>query len=270
MRTLFSRRIRRSLFSIVGLGIIWATLFSGAPPAQAVAEFRQQMPVQAGTQASFPDGRCTVGAVLRSTRLLSYLPQGRATRYLVMSEHCAHNGDPVTVMNHGVIGHVIWTSHRSDLEIVQVDPLVRRQVSCNASSILHNCGINAYYTPRAIGNIFLRNHTGAYVSVPIAGTGTPGVNEIFCTSGAKTGVNCTWGISALPPDAPANLLGARTWAGNVVSGDSGGPVSSRAGRLYGIISAGAGAETSMPDAMSYVPISKVFEEQFNYEIAPAG
>ncbi|MHC2185204.1 hypothetical protein ACVLV4_000842 [Rathayibacter agropyri] len=262
---------RRILCALAALSACVALLLTGAAPAYAISEFRQQTPIRAGTRVELPHGYCTVGAVLSSTSWYAPLsPQMSATRYAVLAGHCGDEGESVSVADRGIVGRVIWKSGLSDLEIARIDPLARANFNCGTGSMIRHCTPFTSYTPRAHGSIFLPDHTGRIVSMPIDGTGVPGENEVFCTSGAVSGVNCAWGIASLPPDAPPYLLGATTWLASTTRGDSGGPVASRGGRLYGIISDGARTTSTRPDLMTYVPISRLFEEQPGYVLAPPG
>lgn len=262
---------RRILCTLAALSACVALLLTGAVPAHAVSEFRQQTPLQAGTRVELPHGYCTVGAVLSVTSWYARLaPQIRTIRYVVLAAHCADEGESVSVGNQGVVGRVIWKSGLSDLEIAKIDPLPRVNWNCGTGSMIRHCAPFTSYTPRASGTIFLRNHAHRIVSMPFDGTGVPGENEVFCTSGAVSGVNCAWGIAVLPPGAPPYLLGATTWLASVTQGDSGGPVASQGGRLYGIIADGARTTSERPDLMAYVPIARLFEEQPGYVLAPPG
>lgn len=187
-----------------------------------------------------------------------------------MAGHCGNVGDTISVGSQANIGKVIWEAVAADIMIAKIDPLGRNTWNCDGSSTLHRCSPVMTYTPRAVGNVFLFNQAGRYASVPVTGSGTPGVNEMFCTSGAISGVNCTWGLHPLPPAAPPFVLGATTWRNATLDGDSGGPVVSRSGQLYGIISEGGEVWGRIPDFMSFVPISRVFEEQPGYQLAPPG
>ncbi|PPF30981.1 serine protease [Rathayibacter tritici] len=272
LRHRLGRRFRkRRRIVLASLAVAVALIGAGTAPANAVSEFREKTPLQAGSRVELPRAYCTVGAVLSSTSWYSPMSPGiRKTRYVVLAGHCGNEGDSVSVADQGVIGRVIWESGTSDLEIARIDPIPRTNWNCASGSMIRHCDPYTTYSPRAIGNIFLRDHTGRYVSMPFDGMGVPGENEVFCTSGAVSGVNCTWGIAPLPPRSPPFLLAATTWTASTVSGDSGGPVASRGGRLYGIITDGALPASSRPDLMAYVPISRLFEEQRGYVLAPPG
>ncbi|QOD08069.1 trypsin-like peptidase domain-containing protein [Rathayibacter toxicus] len=242
------------------------------PPASAVSEFRKQLPINAGTHIITHNGVCTVGAVLKATTPYAALFPGLAAmRYAVTAGHCVSEYTNVSVENQGVIGQVTWVSSVSDLALIKIDPLARNAVTCDPSSTLHRCSIGVFYTPRAIGNIFLLDQAGRYRSIPFRGTAIPGGDEVFCTSGAVTGVVCAWRNSPLPADQPRHRAGASTWVHDPASeGDSGGPVAGAQGQLYGIISEFTNRDYPMSDVMSYVPIDQFFEEQPYYSLAPPG
>lgn len=265
------RRLGRPvLLACLGLGVTLGMLSAGAVPANAVSEFREQIPLQAGSHIAVGESRCTVGAVLVSTSwYASLIPSARATRYIVTAGHCGEVGDPIRVNYQGVIGSVVWKSAILDAEIAQIDPLPESRAGCDPSSTLHRCTVSTTYTPRAIGRIFLFDPAGRYSSLPVTGMGAPAANEVFCTSGAHSGVNCTWGAHRLPPGAPPHVLGARTFRNQVEDGDSGGPVASRSGTLYGIISEGMYPHDPDPDFMSYVPLTRILQEQSGYALAPS-
>ncbi|AND15635.1 trypsin-like serine protease [Rathayibacter tritici] len=259
----------RILLACIGVGVTLGMLSAGAAPASAVSEFREQIPIQAGSHVAIGRFRCTVGAVLISTTWYGSMgPSARATRYIVTAGHCGHVGDPVRVNLQGIIGSVIWESPILDAEIARIDPIAENNFGCDPSSALHRCTIATAYTRRATGRIFLFDNGGRYASLPVTGMGVPGVNEVFCTSGAYSGVNCSWGIHPLPPGSPPYILGARTFRNQVEDGDSGGPVASRSGTLYGIISDGTYPKDPDPDFMTYVPLSRILQAQPGYTLAP--
>lgn len=271
MTSLLTACQTRAVLALTGLCVTIGSLGVGASPANAVSEFRQQLPIQAGTQLNVPGGSCTAGAVLASTSLLSGLTTYlRSVRYVVTARHCASDGARVSVGTQGVVGSVIWHSNSADIEIVKIEPLARRGWQCDPSSVIHRCAVSVYYTPRAIGNIFLRDQAGRYRSIPVRGTAIPGAEENFCTSGAVTGVNCTWTAAELPVGHNSFQAGARTWADNVSRGDSGGPVAGRDGQLYGIINQFGLPDSPVPDLMTYAPIAQIFSEQPGYELAGSG
>ncbi|PPF25978.1 hypothetical protein C5C34_00620 [Rathayibacter rathayi] len=269
----------RILLACIGVCATLGMLSAGAAPAGAepadagpgrpVSEFREQIPIQAGSFIAAGKYRCTVGAVLVSTSFYAAVsPKAKATRYIVTAGHCGNVGDPIRVNLQGIIGSVIWKSTMLDVSIARIDPIGESHVGCDPSSSLHRCTVATSYMPRATGRIFLFDHFGRYASLPVIGMGVPSVNEVFCTSGARTGVNCSWGVARLPPAAPIFVLGARTFRNQVLVGDSGGPVAGRDGRLYGIVSEGLNWNDSDPDLMTYVPISRILEEQRGYALAP--
>ncbi|AZZ56176.1 hypothetical protein C5E08_09895 [Rathayibacter iranicus] len=264
-------RVRRLFLALAAVSVCGGVISSGAVPANAVSEFRMEVPLNAGTRIGLPRGNCTVGAVLASKSwYMQISARLKATRYVAAAGHCGNVGDDVSVGQVGTVGKVIWKARVADIMIARIDPLARNSYHCAGSSTLHNCSPMTTFTPRAIGNVFLYDHTGEYASVPVAGFGAPEPNETFCTSGAVSGVNCTW---FLDPDVPLYqplVLGASTKRKATLDGDSGGPVVSRGGQLYGFISKGGKSGTRLVGFMTFVPISRLFEEQRGYELAPPG
>lgn len=271
MTAIFSYLRRRAVLALICLCMTAVSLGIGAAPAHATEAFRQELPIQAGTELHTPSHYCTAGAVLKSNSLMSELSAYlKEIRYVVIAGHCATEGTEVNVGPRNGIGKVVWVSSRADIELVKVEPISRPHWTCDPGSTLHHCGYSTYYTPRAIGNIFLFAPPGGIRSIPIRGTAVPGGGETFCTSGARSGVNCTWSTATLPVSGLYGRAGATTWAHNVVSGDSGGPVAGTGGQLYGIISQGGIPGGDTPDMMNYVPMATVFEELPGYVLAPPG
>lgn len=264
-------RRRRVALSLTALAVSLGMLSASARPASAVSGFRLQLPINAGTFVRLGEWGCTTGAVLSSRSwYLQLSARLKAVRYIVLAGHCGEVGDSISVGSQANVGKVIWKARAADIMIARIDPLARTNWGCDGSTSLHRCMPITTYTPRAVGNVFLFDQAGRYASVPVTGSGTPGVNEIFCTSGAISGVNCSWGLQALPHGAPPFILGATTWRNVGSPGDSGGPVVSRSGQLYGTISQGGDAWGNIPDFMSFVPIARLFEEQPGYQLAPPG
>lgn len=245
-------------------------LLGPAAPAATAQSLRDQIPIVAGTSLGVQGAhRCTAGAVLRSSSMMSLLsPVARATRYVVLAKHCAGLGVEVTVGDQ-VVGTVTWRSATHDVEVVRVAPSMVSRPLCSGSSQLHHCTISNP-TPRAVGRIILSNG-GLPEAIPIQGTGIPAFGERFCTSGAVSFTNCSFELEEEVPAfgwAPDEMA-ARTHNGyNVVDGDSGGPVASTGGKLYGIILVGGRGQIA--GIMGYLPINVIFQDlRYGYDVAPA-
>ncbi|WP_146083775.1 hypothetical protein [Clavibacter michiganensis] len=240
-------------------------------PAEAAADFRKAFPIAAGSSVyNSRHQPCTVGAVLKANGFFANITEvQRKTRYLVIAGHCGNNGQDIGLEGHGVVGRIIWESGDADLAIVRVDPSVTHRPHCMPNSQLHNCTILTTVSPLATGRIFLRSpFSGQPRSFPIQGTGVPGADERFCTSGATTGINCNWSTVPLPEGFGAHQAGAQSDGLFLEGGDSGGPVAGRAGQLYGIIARMGNDLGPARDIMSYTPIARLFQEQSGYSIAP--
>lgn len=261
------RRIVTILAGICGLATL-ATL-SPAVPSATAQSLRDQIPIVAGTALQLPGSRlCTAGAVLEARTWMSRAtPVGRATRYVVLAKHCADIGSAVTVGGQ-VVGSVTWASSTYDLAIATIPPSQVQRPVCSGASQLHHCTIPAA-TPRAVGRIVL--HRGPLlVAVPVVGFGVPAAGEFFCTSGAVSFVLCGFASVPIPPMWwPVGAVAAGTYDGLMpVPGDSGGPVVSYGGRLYGIIISGAINEYT--GTLAYLPLPLVLQELgYIYGLAPA-
>lgn len=274
MRIALLTRGRAALFAgicIVALLSPLVALLGPAIPAANAQSIRSQIPIMAGTALDVPGTRrCTAGAVLRSRSWISLAtPFRRATRYVVLVKHCTDLGNPIKVGGE-VVGSVSWASSNYDLALATIPPSTVQRPICFGASQLHHCTIPAA-TPRAVGRIIL--HDGSTQrDVAIPGIGVPAVGERFCTSGAVSLVNCGFRYVDVPsrgwdPGAAA----ARTFNGrNVILGDSGGPVASVGGRLYGIIISRGKLELGFLAMLAYVPMFVVFQDLgYTYELAPA-
>ena len=260
--------------ALVAASVTAVTLGSGT--AQA-ATGRQQLPIVAGTELAFEGGWCTAGLVLQANGVWSNLIQYRAaTRYVLTAGHCGDSGDSVRVetdYEDVVAGTVTWKSDVSDLALVEVPPGQTRREQCSVSSFGEVCSIVVDYYPRATGDVILNtaasNIGGGRQTRAVAGTGTPGTDEVFCTSGMTTNVLCTWSaVDHSIRNQPAGAVYAETSASNVVSGDSGGPVVSRSGTVYGIIIGPGRPTSSITTFMAYTTIGQFFSEQSGYSLAP--
>lgn len=250
-------------------------------PAAANADplHRQSLPIVAGTEIQMDNGGdCTAGLVLRKNGFFRFLsPKERATRYIIIAKHCISNHDGEGILVGGaLVGSVIQTDADYDLAMARVDPVAHQQNFCHNTSFGVQCYRTYTYTPRAVGRVILGNpRTRGDGSVPFAGTGDPGVNEHFCTSGAVTGVNCDFQNAPYPAGSSWFHEGvpqvARNGNFSVSGGDSGGPVVSPSGRFYGILTDGGSQSTepALHGLIGYVDQAKVFRFASGYSIAPA-
>lgn len=260
-------------------GLLLATVaslivFSSGQHAFAAGPIRQSLPIVAGTKLAYPGGSsCTAGLVLRWTGALSNLTTyQRAVRYVLTAGHCGGVDTEVKVADVSV-GKVIWKSGKYDLALIRVEPSATRHAVCSAPSSGISCSIAVDYTPRAVNKIILPSlHTRSEEPIPVTGTGAPSANEVFCTSGAATGVMCTWGKEHVAgwahPIENDTFHYAETYSRNIVQGDSGGPVASAAGTVYGIIAEFGRPETHADTSMRYHSIDQFFSEQPGYALAP--
>ncbi|AZZ56926.1 hypothetical protein [Rathayibacter iranicus] len=253
----------------VAIVCVLAALGPAVPAANAQSSLRNQIPIVAGTAIELPGARwCTAGAVLESRSWTSLVaPFARATRYVVMAKHCADMGEAIRVGD-AEVGTVTWESTTYDVEIATVPPSAVQRPVCSGASQLHHCTIPSF-TPRAVGRIVL-NRGVVPQAVPVTGTGIPAADEHFCTSGAFSWTDCRFRIVDNPPNTRVvGQVTARSLSGRgVVPGDSGGPVASINGTLYGIIIVqGTGANTGL---VGYLPIERIFQDLgYSYDIASA-
>lgn len=271
-----ARRLRstyRLLGASAACGVAAASLLL-ASPAHAVDPQRETLPVVAGTVLQMPNRTdCTAGLVLQCNRSTSFFnlltASRRATRYVLTAAHCAPMGASVSVG--GIpIGTVTWKSTISDLELITVAPRNSRYQHCTIGSHREPvCHIYVDSEPRALGRVILASlRTRTITGVPVTGVGgTPPDDEEFCTSGKVTGLSCGWSNSPFPPGiTPRTGEKAATSINTVlVGGDSGSPVSSADGHVYGLVSRGFGTVTTM----LYVSTDQFFREQSSYAPAPA-
>ena len=249
-------------------------VFSSEQRAFAAGPIRQSLPIVAGTKLTYSGHRdCTAGLVLRWTGTLSNLtPYQRAVRYVLTAGHCGGVNTEVKVADISV-GKVIWKSGKHDLALIRVEPSATRHAVCSAPSTGMSCSIAVDYTPRAVNQIILPSlRTRSEGLVRVTGTGAPSTNEVFCTSGAVTGVICTWGKEHVTgwahPIENDTFRYAETYGSNIVQGDSGGPVASTSGKVYGIIAEFGRPETHSATSMRYHSLDQFFSEQHGYALAP--
>lgn len=240
-------------------------------PTVAKADIRRDItPIVAGTKLEFPTSNCTAGLVVKRTGAFNnFTEYRRALRFVVTSGHCGNVNDTVKVGGRSV-GKMIWKSNINDLSLVQIEPNYRHLRYCSAPSTGLTCSIVNRYDPIALGKVILPSlRTRSITAVPVIGTGSPANNEVFCTSGKTTGVICTWGKVQVPGWMQTRSKSAESFGPNIQAGDSGGPVVSHSGTVYGIIESQGDARSNYPNHMIYVPISNFFAEQPGYELAPS-
>ncbi|WP_412873017.1 hypothetical protein [Curtobacterium flaccumfaciens] len=258
-----------SLAAVVGATLTWA------PSASATTSDpdRVAAPIIAGTEVGVPGGTCTVGAALAAKGFRSQVTRyQRATRWVVLAKHCAPMQAPVQ-LDGTTVGSVVWQSAESDLELAVVPPLACTRTRAATGSCDPSV---ATWTPRASGRVFTRVD-GVLARPALTGIGQPDADP-FCTSGASSGLLCSWTSTRVPaasrPGAQ-HLAAARADAGaGIEPGDAGGPVISTTNRLLGIISgsttgaAGATGSTGST-VLLYTPARQVRTELFRYRLAPA-
>jgi hypothetical protein len=239
-------------------------------PASAVEFIRTRVPVVAGTELQYPGTSCTAGLVVVRTGVLNNItPAQRAVRYVVTAKHCGAMGTRVSVRGQEV-GYVSWVDPVEDLELVRIAPAADGQPTCAPSSQGFHCTGITTFTPQASGRVVLETlRNRAIEAIPVTGTGAPADGEVFCVSGKVTGQSCTWRSApwqrAYGERTPGEA--AATGESLVLGGDSGAPVLSADGRIYGVLEGDVhGLDVA---AMIYTRISRFFADAGGYALAPA-
>jgi len=249
---------------------------SAAIPIPPIPE-RQTVVLVGGSYIS-GDAGCTVGAVLRSTAFIRQItPYQRAMRYIVTAGHCTHVGQMVNGSRGAhAIGRTLSVSHSDDVALIQIFPL-----SVPSCQWVHHgfgsgggtptCVPTTTYRPRAIGRVFMTSRrTRSEEQIPMVGPGTPAAGAPLCTTGMKTGVNCSFDPVPVPPawiDHMPRSKTATTDGANVVVGDSGSPITNSDGTFFGI-QTGTGAEGGyFANFMVWTPASEIFRDFPNYALA---
>jgi len=266
----------RTLAVAVSLAAVARATLTWAPSASATTSDpdRVAAPIIAGTEVGVPGGTCTVGAVLAAKGFRSQLKQyQRATRWVVLAKHCAPLQAPVQ-LDGATVGHVVWQSAESDLELAVVPPLACTRARTATGSCDRSV---ATWTPRASGRVFNRVD-GGLARAAVTGIGKPDADP-FCTSGAASGLHCSWTATRVPAASRPgvqHLAAARGGTGaGIEPGDAGGPVISATNRLYGIVSgsstraATGTTSTTGSTVLLYTPAQQVLTELFRYRLAPA-
>ncbi|AND17928.1 hypothetical protein C5C18_01685 [Rathayibacter tritici] len=248
-----------------------AALVGSATPASAEDQVRARFPIVAGTALTLPGGsECTVGAVLSRVGPGSLVsPYVAATRYVLLAKHCSSGIGASIGLNHQNVGSVVWMSATNDVELAVIPPYTSPAPRACFGSI-QSCFAGSAVEPRAAGKVIMSTRGGER-AVPMRPPGSPAPGERFCTSGVDTGVNCNWVSEANRPvnwGHDEGLMARSTNAQGLEQGDSGGPVISEDGRLYGIIQrAGLGEYVNL---MQYMPIEQVLTQiGSQYALAPA-
>ena len=217
-----------------------------------------------------PDGVCTAGPVMYYSRFLYRIrPYDRAVRYVLTAKHCASLNQMVRVG--GVeVGKVTWLSPDTDIALVRIEPSYTRSRSCYSTSAGPRCSILETYTPRAVGQVILaQNRSGQETSIPVRGSGTPSMGQKFCVSGQTTGIICDFTSVRTPPGmhVESNETLAITSSTNPTASDSGAPVVSAGGTIYGIHTANYHDNYGeFPEFMGYVPIDVALRQLSGYAL----
>ncbi len=190
---------------------------------------------------------------------------------MVTTGHCGNVGDHVKV-NGDDIGQVSWKSTISDLLIIEVPPLSERIHVCYIAPYGPHCIFSHRITPRAIGQVLTYNlRAGGLGGVPITNfrDGVPDSVANFCTSVITTDVNCTWSKYQLPTHliTYAGEHGAITAGTPIALGDSGCPVYTPDGLVYGVHTSNYGI--TRPGVMTYISAGEfMVETNDRYDLAP--
>jgi hypothetical protein len=268
-----SPRLRRRPYVILLAAVpaLLGVLLVGAPAQAVDVTARTALPVVAGTRLTFegqhtgpaqvPDRDCTAGAVVRLTGLLNNLtPYQRAVRFVVTAEHCASLHENVRV-GRAEVGYVYWVSHESDLALVRIEPTATPRRHCSPGSHGEVCRIENDYAPNALGKVLRAiNLRGRELALSATGVGTPEPGEVFGSSGSSSGLKYTLRSIPVPPGVQRGRHKVTADTGSPLStpGDSGGPIFSRRGVIYGIHS---GHLVATPNIITYTPIQQFFVEE---------
>lgn len=280
---MITTKVMAAIVGAVVIGALMASNVALASPAQAAPNYavRRSVPVQAGTEiifpgahsgpASSPDRVCTAGPVMRATGILSRIsPYLRAVRYVVTAGHCASAVGQHVRVGETDIGTVSWISNQSDLALVRVEPTSTRRTQCfHTSGGFPRCAINVIWNPRAVGRvIFDYNRSGHEASLAVVGSGAPTAREQFCASGRSSGSLCAFETVVVAPNSkvPAHTTIAQSYDSNMATGDSGGPVLSRGGRIYGVLTDVGNPDGTGEGLIGYVAISQFFAERSGYAL----
>ncbi|MDO4045644.1 chymotrypsin family serine protease [Clavibacter michiganensis] len=264
------RRTSPSRCVVAVLALLVCAVLVPAAPARTDFANRNFVPIVAGSALQFPGAICTAGLVVVRTGLLANIsPRQRATRYVVTAKHCGDLGAEVKVA--GVpVGAVTWVDPREDLELVRIDPLMDGRPFCAPSSAGFHCTGTTTFQPRASGRVLLETvRFRTLRALPVTGTGAPAAGEVYCVSAVVSGQSCVWSTAPWKPEYGSRTPGEMAAKGDarVAEGDSGGPVVSAQGRIYGNLEGDFDLDGER--AMIYVRISHFFEDAGAYALAPA-
>ncbi|HEY6795426.1 MAG TPA: trypsin-like serine protease [Kineosporiaceae bacterium] len=248
------------------------------PRAAAVPQSRGSVPFMAGTMMSGTHMGCTAGLVLMDTSVFGGITEyRRSVRFILTAGHCGQVGDRFTTMPEGNVGgDVVWKSATHDLLLIRVEPRLDRGVAPGCipgSGTLPCVAISSHYYPRAVGRVFTGG-PGNSDSVAVGGTTQSGVS--ICISGGVSGTICGHTSmprpAGFPPDPPDAQDRAFTSGPSTVPADSGGPLYSFNGNVFGILRGDnatmrAGGSIDILGAI-YTPVSVFFAERSGYALAP--
>ncbi|WP_146255642.1 hypothetical protein [Rathayibacter toxicus] len=229
----------------------------------------------AGSYISSDPIKCTVGAILtKDGYSLESNPRDKNMRYAVTAAHCTKEGGVIYGEKDSPIGKTIDVDKANDIALIELYPLT--SLSCDwMTPVVGGGGAHCIpvtnYRPRAVGQVHAKRN-GAEMAIPLIGPGSPANGSQLCTSGIRTGVNCTFSAVPLPNKWRFSTFSERkaghTSGKNVDFGDSGGPVINANGLFYGIMNAYGRPGSDLDGMMGYTPAEKVFARYHGYSLAP--
>ncbi|QWL48845.1 S1 family peptidase [Rathayibacter toxicus] len=230
----------------------------------------------AGSYISSDPIKCTVGAILtKDGYSLESNPRDKNMRYAVTAAHCTKEGGVIYGEKDSPIGKTIDVDKANDTALIELYPLT--SLSCDwMTPVVGGGGAHCIpvtnYRPRAVGQVHAKRN-GAEMAIPLIGPGSPANGSQLCTSGIRTGVNCTFSAVPLPNKWRLSPRLSEKKAGytsgkNIDMGDSGGPVFNVNGLFYGIISGFAEPGSDLDGTMAYTPAEKIFARYHGYSLAP--
>jgi hypothetical protein len=259
--------------AVVVLAIV-ATVVAVAATSSAAPQSRRAEPFMAGTLFSTANGSCTAGLILKDNSRLSGITEyRRSVRFILTAGHCGSVGDRFTTAAGTTVGDVVWKSSTHDFLLVRVEPRLDRGVApgCIPGSQTLPCvAISSHYYPRAVGRVF----TGGPLqseSAPVNGTTMSGATIAISggvggTTIGHTSIQRPQGGPADPPHAQ-DLSFTRGPMSSIGPGDSGAPLLSHNGNVFGVLN-GAWGGAAGPNGARYTKVSLFFAEQSGYALAP--
>ncbi|AWG02755.1 hypothetical protein DZF92_09700 [Clavibacter michiganensis subsp. insidiosus] len=242
-------RRKTVLLLVAGLALGTIAVLPQAPEA-ASAHPRHEAPVRPGSLiVGLEDGKaCTAGPVLASSALVrsAFRRMHAATRYVLTAKHCFSMGADVNMVG-GIKGVVMWQSPTDDVEMILVLPHATSTAPyvVPGSRSHHVIPGRTIYDPRAFNDVITARspHLDQLFFMRLTGTGNPGRSSAaFVTSGVTGGVFDRWFYEETPPaqrnSNPNTASASSSLAGpnRPAAGDSGGPVYSTNGIVYGVLS----------------------------------